>query len=259
MSYFNADDIRKIGLSPFQALGSLSGIRRGSTQTRQMRAAKYSRNSVPIVLNKAETGLTIEKHQPIRDSFVTLGASTAAFVALIQSRVLNAGKVIQHNVVDSFHAVRQKPAILLSFVPLLVGGIVTYTFLSMIEPNSSTASDSSNQTLVGNNTNGIINGVNGPKLGKQSSSTAANGASSSSNTTDGSTPMMTTPTTPATPTAEPGRGSVSTNLPAGGTTNYVPSGIPAVTQPVTTTIPGTNTTIDNKPAIITDPASITLN
>ena len=100
MSYFNADDIRKIGLSPFQALGSLSGIRRGSTQVRQMRTAKYNRDSAPIVLNKAETGLTIEKNQPIRDSFVTLGASTAAFAALIQTRALNAGKVIQHNVVN---------------------------------------------------------------------------------------------------------------------------------------------------------------
>lgn len=251
MSYFHADDIRKEGLSPFQSIGSLSGVRRNAGSTRRTHSAMSAYAATPILLNKAETGLSIEQHRPLQETLSSVGAGFVTGLATLHTQTSNVFQTVRRSTSDLYSSIRRQPAVLLSFVPLLVGGIVTYAFLSIIEPHSSTASDSSNQSLVGNDSNGFINGLNGSKSSKQGWSTMTN---SSSSTTDGSTASA-----PTTTTGEPGRGSLSTNLPAGGTTDYLPGGIPGVTQPITTTIPGTTTTIDDKPALITDPTSITLN
>lgn len=63
----------------------------------------------------------------------------------------------------------------------------------------------------------------------------------------------------APPAGTAATGGNTVSLPAYGVTNYLPAGVPGVTTPVTTTLPGQGIYLDGKPALLTSPIGVTLN
>jgi hypothetical protein len=253
-SYFNARDIKRIGLSPFQTLGSLGGVMRRPEHTPSKITKRVYANTVtPLTVPKVQTGLSIEKPSPFKDSITKITAATGALVALAGTKLHSGVSAITTTIGNAVSGVKHRPGLALYVLPLVVGGLVSYTFFSMMASgNSGSAGNAASGTWsTTDKAAGDTFTVNSGDKTRDSSAWSGKKESVSNGNTQ-STSATGAPTTQ-------NSGTMTTNIPAGGATNVLPSGIPGVTEPVTTTIPGTTTTVDDKPAVITDPTAITLN
>ena len=250
-SYFDASDIKRIGLSPFQSLGSISGMRK--PQKSHITRRKYANNVTPLQVASAKTGLVIDKRNVVAERAAVVATAIAAMGTNVAGHARASVNTMKANIANVYEDFKTQPRAALLVLPLLIGGIASYALLSAFATDNNGTTATSSQDL----SRGMFNASSEedkPLFGTkkdtngQSDTTATSASSNSTGSWSAETP-----------TSSQDSGTVNTNVPAGGATDILPGGIPGVTEPVTTTLPGTNTTIDEKPALITEPIDVTIN
>lgn len=137
---------------------------------------------------------------------------------------------------------------------LLYGLAATPFFTSRFNVTSTTA-DGSSASSSDTHKTAASNAQSGNKPQTSPSATSPSTAENTSPSGTAAAPIGQTAAT----SASTATGSRTVSLPAYGATNYLPSGVPGVTTPLTTTLPAQGVYIDNKPALLTSPTGVTLN
>jgi len=234
-SYFAARDIKRLGLSPLNEIGALSGI--GPTPRRVGHRSYFHRDTYLAINHSRPQGLTLQRR-------TLLSRVSGAFVSMMASFGMLIGQT--KNTVTT-HPRR------IAAIPLLAvsaGALLTFGILHLFFGSIDMATTPTTTSVARNETSSALTGSH--------SSTNSEPKERVTEDKDGAKNEPVTPTT-STATPDSSATPVTTNVPAYGVTNILPAGIPGVTTPVTTTVPGTSTNVDGKPAVITNPIGITLN